>query len=51
MDLSPRPIYITAYTDPKNIAMEKVLDRTGFELIATNAYDGEIENTWIKKLD
>jgi hypothetical protein len=46
---TPRPVVITAYTDPANGASEAVLRKNGFQLLAEEIdYDGELNNTWVK---
>ena len=45
----PRPIVITAYTDPANGASEAVLKKNGFQLLGEKVdYDGELNNAWVK---
>ncbi len=45
----PRPIFITAYTDPKNPTSESSLIKNNFQKIGTVDYEGEINNAWIVK--
>lgn len=48
----PRTIYFTGYTDPKNIASEKVLELNEFKKLDKQIlYEQELNNAWIKKLD
>ncbi|MCJ7740211.1 hypothetical protein MUP32_02745 [Candidatus Microgenomates bacterium] len=48
--IKARPVYITAYTDPKNIPMEESLEKAGFKKVAHETYDNGEENTWMKEL-
>ncbi len=50
MGVEPRPVYISAYTDPKNEQIEKSLKEVGFENVAYEEYDDGPENTWLKEL-
>ncbi|MDO8452292.1 MAG: hypothetical protein Q7S79_00920 [bacterium] len=45
-----RPLYVTAYTDPTNVASETVLKRNGFRLLPKQIkYEGELNRAWIKQ--
>ncbi len=47
-----RDLYITGYTDPKNIASEFVLNSNRFtKLDSQIIYEGEMNNVWIRKIN
>lgn len=47
-----RDIYITGYTDPKNIASEYVLNTNRFEKMKKKImYEGELNNVWVRKIN
>lgn len=47
-----RDLYITGYTDPKNIASEYVLNANRFTKIDTQImYEGELNNVWVRKIN
>lgn len=45
----PRPIFITAYTDPQNTFSEISLVKNNFQKVGTVDYEGEMDNVWIAK--
>lgn len=47
---SPRPIYITAYTESENVPSEKALIVNGFQSMGIADYDGKTNNFWLKKI-
>lgn len=47
---TPRQVVITAYTDPENVASEKVLIANEFEKQGKVDYEGEQNNIWVKNI-